>query len=100
MFIMKTIDQRNTTIVPYGNVSVDLGCGACEILDPLANFYDVTVDLDINFKRAQAPRAWSFVYADLNLRFPLKTINADTVFANQVIEHIIYRSRSQRVCKS
>lgn len=90
--MMTRLVQRITSIVPCGRVTVDLGCGAGEILDHVAKFCDVPFGLDISAKRlskrAHAPQAWSFVCADLNLPFPLNSNCADTVFANQVIEHI------------
>ena len=40
-------------------------------------------------KRNEKPREWNFLQANLNRTFPLKSNCAETVLANQAIEHII-----------
>lgn len=101
------LDQRITSIFPSGRITVDLGCGAGELLDEIAPVYEVLVGLDISTKRlsrrARAPQDWSFVRADLNSPFPLNSEHIDTVYANQVIEHIadplLFASEVHRILK-
>ena len=101
------VDQRITSIVHSGKIAVDLGCGAGELLDYITQFYEVLIGIDISAKRlsrrAQAPQDWSFVRANLNIPFPLNSKHIDTIYANQVIEHIddplLFASEVHRVLK-
>jgi len=75
------------------NIFVDLGCGSGEILDALVERYKYLFGLDAFLtrlkKRELKPQKWNFVQTDLNEKFPLKSNWADTVLANQVIEHML-----------
>ena len=87
------LDPRITKHFQGHKVFVDLGCGSGEILDKLVVRSDCSVGLDRFFarfnKRTEKPREWNFLQANLNLNFPLKSNCAETVLANQAIEHII-----------
>ena len=87
------MDQRINKYFQGHKVFVDLGCGSGEILDKLVVRFDCPVGLDrflARFeKRNEKPREWNFLQANLNRTFPLKSNCAETVLANQVIEHII-----------
>ena len=69
------LDPRLSTFMPGGKVIVDLGCGAGEVLDELSQLYEEVIGLDVNTtwldQRTTPPARWSFVYADINQRFPL-----------------------------
>ena len=87
------LDPRINKYFQGRKVFVDLGCGSGEILDQLVERFDCLVGLDgflTRFKkRNEKPKEWNFLQANLNQPFPLKSNCAETVLANQSIEHII-----------
>ena len=87
------LDHRINKYI-YGHmVFVDLGCGSGEILDELVERFECPVGLDAFLarlkNRSKKPKEWNFLQTNLNRPFPLKSNCAETVFANQTIEHII-----------
>lgn len=90
--MLLTQDPRVTKYFKGSDVVVDLGCGSGEMLDCLSSRYKVRMGLDISDRRLQLRDdlevQWRFIKADLNQRFPLDSGCADTVIANQVIEHV------------
>ena len=87
------IDSRIDKLLKGKEALVDLGCGSGEILDSMKGRYRTRIGLDISDKRLKQLHdrpgtGWKFQHTDLNEPFPLPTNFADTVLANQVIEHI------------
>lgn len=87
------IDFRIDELLKGKEVLVDLGCGSGEILDLMKGRYRTRIGLDISDRRLKQlhdrpATGWKFQQTDLNEPFPLPTNFADTVLANQAIEHI------------
>ena len=87
------IDPRIDELLKGKEVLVDIGCGSGEILDLMKGRYRTRIGLDISDKRLKQLHdrpgtGWKFQNTDLNEPFLLPTSLADTVLANQVIEHI------------
>lgn len=87
------LDPRIASLLPKGDVFVDLGCGGGEALDALCGYYARSIGIDFSTTRlerrtAQA-RGWEFLRGDLNAALPLPSGYATAVLANQVIEHVI-----------
>ncbi|HDH07750.1 MAG TPA: class I SAM-dependent methyltransferase [Candidatus Moranbacteria bacterium] len=86
------LDPRIEKYLSFSKVFIDLGCGSGETLDALVGRYETLIGIDAfetrHKMRKAAPIGWEFSRADLNQPFPLPADYADTVFANQVIEHI------------
>ena len=97
------LDPRINRYFQGHKVFVDLGCGSGEILDKLVMRFDCSVGLDKFLerfkKRNKKPRKWYFLQANLNRTFPLRSNCAETVLANQAIEHI-FCEHGILLCKS
>ena len=77
-----------------GSCVVDLGCGSGHLLHALAGRFNQRIGLDVSRTRLDTladgnTDGWEFREADLNGSFPLADASADSVIANQVIEHIL-----------
>jgi SAM-dependent methyltransferase len=84
-----------------GDLLVDLGCGNGRWLDVFAPRYRSAVGLDRSNRRlvgdtrrftsrpGDRPKSWIMVCANLDGIIPLVDSCVDTVFSNQVIEHVV-----------
>ena len=88
------MDYRVKELLQAGDRIVDLGCGSGQILTDLGGCYNERIGLDVSRRRLDESKiddcgAWIFREADLNGFFPIEDAYADSVIANQVIEHIV-----------
>ena len=85
------IEKRLVSIAPDGKIAIDLGCGEGSLLDQIQS-YENLIGIDLNLKKIQnkthLAKGWSFVCSNLNLCFPIQSNSVDTIFSNQVVEHI------------
>lgn len=88
------VDNRLKSLIGTGYCIVDVGCGSGHLLNDLAGNFERRIGLDVSRRRLEKlagghTNGWEFREADLNDAFPLESAFADTVVANQVIEHIL-----------
>jgi methionine biosynthesis protein MetW len=85
-------NDRLLSTVKVGKKVIDLGCGSGYFLDLLQQYCDVAIGIDISNRRILlrtfTKHFWTYISADLNRHLPIKNEYFDTIFANQVIEHL------------